>query len=223
MKIMKAGVLAKYETAGCTSFGTLLFAEKGKFRVRLGDAAYQVEAGEAFCILPGMPRERIGDWSSVSGGYILFEGAVPFAEGETLYPDESGKKILKSICFDGVGDAEMLFRHLHTALPEKGLKKRIRDYVKENLHTKLSLQSAAEDLGVSPLKLSAACKEAFGCGFAAYVSRERMCSAKHLLQNKTLNISDITKRLGFTSVQYFSICFKKETGLSPSDYRKYIK
>ncbi|MBQ7035970.1 MAG: helix-turn-helix domain-containing protein [Clostridia bacterium] len=223
MREQMAGDLSALLSIGHAAFYTLLYVEKGRIRVRLFDAAYEIEAGEAFLIPPDTYGERVGEWNLASGKYLLLHDAFSADECKVLYPDESGKRILKTACFDGAVDTEMLFRHLHAVLPKKGLAKRIRDYVKENLHTKLSLQTAAEDLGVSPVRLSAACKEALGCSFAAYVSRKRLDGAKHLLQNKTLKISDIAKKLGFSSKQYFSICFKKETGLSPSDYRKYIK
>ena len=225
MKIHKSGSFSGLQFIGHRACYMFLSLEKGKIRVRLGDSLYEIAAGETFLILPDTFGIRVGDWSCAVGGYALIEGALPIRECTVLYPDATAKKMLRVLFAEGEVDAEILFRHLHDVLPEGDsvLRKKIQGYVKKNLQKKLSLETAAEELGVSPLKLSGACKEAFGCGFGAYVSRIRMKDAKHLLQNKSLKISDITKRLGFASEQYFSIWFKKEMGMTPSDFRKYIK
>ena len=48
----------------------------------------------------------------------------------------------------------------------------------------------------------------------------RIQHAEHLIRNSTQNFSQIAYAVGFSDPKYFSKCFKKETGLTPSEYRK---
>ena len=47
--------------------------------------------------------------------------------------------------------------------------------------------------------------------------------AKKYLREDNYNISQIAELLGYSSVHYFSLQFKKETGMSPSEYSTSIK
>lgn len=50
------------------------------------------------------------------------------------------------------------------------------------------------------------------------IKRIRLSKANHLLKNKTGNISEIALEVGFNNPAYFSECFKKQFGVSPSQY-----
>ena len=59
--------------------------------------------------------------------------------------------------------------------------------------------------------------------FRQEVLNRRLSRAKELLKDPSLNqvpVSDIAWRLGFNSHSHFSRTFQKETGISPSDYRR---
>ena len=45
-------------------------------------------------------------------------------------------------------------------------------------------------------------------------------TAKNLLENTSFNISEISRAIGYENPLYFSRIFKKQSGLSPSEYRK---
>lgn len=52
------------------------------------------------------------------------------------------------------------------------------------------------------------------------IIEKRMAYAIKLLSDPGTNISDVAYRCGFSDPKYFTRCFKKATGLAPSDYRK---
>ena len=52
-----------------------------------------------------------------------------------------------------------------------------------------------------------------------YLQEFRINNAEILLSNTAKSISDIAEQCGFSDVYSFSHCFKKHTGLSPSEYR----
>lgn len=55
-----------------------------------------------------------------------------------------------------------------------------------------------------------------------YLSMIRVNQSKRLLWDTTLSVSQIAEACGFENVYYFSNCFKRHTGTSPSAYRKLI-
>ena len=62
--------------------------------------------------------------------------------------------------------------------------------------------------------------DSFGITPYEFVLRRRFSAAKNLLRNTTLPISEIAQRTAFCDDGYFSTCFKKRFGVSPSKYRK---
>ena len=48
----------------------------------------------------------------------------------------------------------------------------------------------------------------------------RMTNARSLLEDTDLQIKEIAERCGYKDALYFTQAFKKETGLTPSAYRK---
>lgn len=56
-----------------------------------------------------------------------------------------------------------------------------------------------------------------------YYCQKRIDAAKYYLKNTQMSVKCIAKTLSYTDTHYFSNCFKKETGLTPSQYRNIIK
>lgn len=55
-----------------------------------------------------------------------------------------------------------------------------------------------------------------------YILSIRMANAQSLLENTNYNITEISSIIGYENPLYFSQIFKKQNGISPSDYRKMI-
>lgn len=53
----------------------------------------------------------------------------------------------------------------------------------------------------------------------SYYNKKRTEAAKYYLKNTQINIKSIAQTLSYTDTHYFSNCFKKETGLTPAQYR----
>ena len=58
-----------------------------------------------------------------------------------------------------------------------------------------------------------------GKPFSIYIQFRQLELAKRLLVKGEGTAAEISVRLGFPSVQYFSFLFKKWTGVAPNDYR----
>ncbi|HOJ12463.1 MAG TPA: AraC family transcriptional regulator, partial [Clostridiales bacterium] len=93
--------------------------------------------------------------------------------------------------------------------------------IKENLtDAQLSLQSAAETLGVSATYLSRMFSEREGMTFVDFVTYAKMEYGRSLLLETELTLNEISSELNYASAQYFISRFKKHFDTTPSVYRK---
>ncbi|MBR4979130.1 MAG: helix-turn-helix domain-containing protein [Clostridia bacterium] len=63
-------------------------------------------------------------------------------------------------------------------------------------------------------------KEAVGYSPNKYLIKIRIDRAKQLLYDEGLTVKETAEIVGYTDINYFSRLFKKETGISPKDYKK---
>ena len=56
-----------------------------------------------------------------------------------------------------------------------------------------------------------------------YILSIRIINAENLLETTDYNLTEISRIIGYENPLYFSRIFKKQKGLSPSEYRKNIK
>ena len=55
-----------------------------------------------------------------------------------------------------------------------------------------------------------------------YVPQDEINKAKEMLMDHSKTVSQIALELGFTDSAYFDRVFKKEVGISPGKFRKYL-
>ena len=83
----------------------------------------------------------------------------------------------------------------------------------------LSLEDVASELNYSVSYISAILKKN-NTSFTKYLTDVRMEQAKVLLRNPDNKLLTIATKVGYDDPYYFSHCFKKNTGISPAEYRK---
>ena len=127
---------------------------------------------------------------------------------------------------EDVADAMNWLLHVHKGfmktLETENQKKQeieqIKDYILKNLDQNLNLPNVAELFHFNPNYFSQYFSKHVGKGFIDYLTQARIDLAKSLLVEKDLKISEVALRCGFDSAEYFSRVFKKNVGLSPSQY-----
>lgn len=96
------------------------------------------------------------------------------------------------------------------------------DYMKTYYNTPLDLDFLATKFFISKFTICREIKAVTGLTFSEYLTQLRINSAKKMLENSKFSVSEIARKVGFTTPEYFSKTFKKEVNLSPSEYRKQI-
>lgn len=81
----------------------------------------------------------------------------------------------------------------------------------------------ARRLNVSPKYLSATIKRLTGHSVTSYIDRYTVPILKELLNDERLSLSQISDRMNFSSLSYFSRYCTKHLGQSPSDYRQSLQ
>ncbi|MEU3626887.1 AraC family transcriptional regulator [Amycolatopsis coloradensis] len=83
-----------------------------------------------------------------------------------------------------------------------------------------SVGALAERIGVTPGYLTDAVKTATGRTAAQLMREARTREAKRFLLGTDLTVRQVASRVGFADPAYFCRFFRRETGLSPGDYRR---
>lgn len=96
----------------------------------------------------------------------------------------------------------------------------VASYMHSNYASEIRLESLAEMSHYTYSYFSSAFKEVFGIPVTEYLLAIRINKASTLLLTTSMNITQIASFSGFPDANYFARAFKKETGLSPSEYRK---
>lgn len=98
-----------------------------------------------------------------------------------------------------------------------------KNYIRENMQSKLTVSTLAETVGVSPQKLHRIVKENAGCSPSELCNQIRIERAAILLQCTEMTIKNIVFECGYNYPAYFGKIFKEYYGLSPVEYRFFTR
>jgi AraC-like DNA-binding protein/mannose-6-phosphate isomerase-like protein (cupin superfamily) len=100
------------------------------------------------------------------------------------------------------------------------LAQQIRRLLVSRVNDRLSISDVARQLGVSPTRAKQAFRSAFDTGIIAYYNQLKIWQAKRWLCDLSLNVEQVSEKLGYSSQSYFSRVFFRQTGETPSDFRR---
>ena len=93
-------------------------------------------------------------------------------------------------------------------------------YIEKNYVKKfVTLERIAESVSVSPSYLSSIFKKELGVSVVEYITDFRLKAAKGIMDGEPLlPVMQVAERVGYSDPYYFSKCFRKHFGVSPSSY-----
>ncbi|MGG5210590.1 GlxA family transcriptional regulator [Chryseobacterium sp. MIQD13] len=98
--------------------------------------------------------------------------------------------------------------------------KNIQDYIENNIEIRITVEFLAENFAMSKRTLIRRFKAATGNTPIEYIQRIKVERAKRELETNRKTVNEIMYAVGYTDNKAFRNIFKKNTGLSPIDYRK---
>lgn len=93
------------------------------------------------------------------------------------------------------------------------------DYIEMNLDRNIRAQELADLVGYSVTYFTRRFREETGFGISDYVKAARIERARILLETSDSSVQEISDKLGFTTRNYFTRCFREVTGKTPIEYR----
>lgn len=93
------------------------------------------------------------------------------------------------------------------------------EYISANFAENISLAGLADEFHLNPSYLSLLFKQVTGQSFKEYLNMVRVEEAKRLLADTDYSIMDVAVACGFNDQSYFTKIFKKQTGLTPKQFR----
>lgn len=101
-----------------------------------------------------------------------------------------------------------------------GLWAQIEYYIERNYIRSFSLEEMADDLGISISSICKTAKKHSNKTLHQLLTATRLKKAKKLLKETEMNINEISYMVGIQDYNYFTKIFKKNEGITPTEYRK---
>ena len=100
---------------------------------------------------------------------------------------------------------------------------RVVAYLGQHLSGRVTIETICKDNLIGRSQLQKIFSKKSGLGIIEYFSNMKIEAAKELIRTEQMNFTQISEKLGYTSIHYFSRQFKKVTGMTPSEYASSIK
>lgn len=227
----------------------ICFVAKGLLRWWVGDTTFEIHPGDILVMMPGVehgssdstlqpceyyalhidpsllsPAIRNAFESPGFGGYHPFQSEAGDLLKRIYQEHAEPKPFSEETC-------ESLLTLLITSLARNGMLnhpasqdnylvyRAMRSIVQAD-YGQLTVDALADQLRVSTVWLTRVFQKEVGQAPGEWIRARKLDEAKRLLTETNESVIAIAIRLGFGSSQYFATAFRRDTGLSPSEYRE---
>ena len=168
--------------------------------------------------LPLKSFTHIGDGYYLSRIFDLFQKLVR----EWISPDSFSKMYRERAYFMEVLHYFILWNSFKQNINYDKFRKveKVADYILSHYTEPVRLQDLSELIGLSQSYLQVIFKEVTGTSPIDYLINVRINRAKEFFKEGIMSVAQIAESVGFNDPFYFSRCFKKLEGMSPSEYCK---
>ena len=99
----------------------------------------------------------------------------------------------------------------------------IKEILDENLYVDFSFEDVMKHVSFSKSHVTRLFREQTGYSVMDYYRKQKIAEAERLISERELSFTQIAEALCFQSIHYFSKAFKKQTGMTPSEYRRSVR
>lgn len=118
--------------------------------------------------------------------------------------------------------AAALYQKGLTRLSADSMQEKLSHYLAEHLHEELTSEALCQALSISRTGLYYLSRQTYGCGIHEQITRLRVQKAMKLLGDTSLSNAQVGQQVGFSDDNYFYRVFRRQTGLTPRQYRDSI-
>ena len=93
-------------------------------------------------------------------------------------------------------------------------------FIDEHFSQPITLDEVSTTINRDPSYFCRLFKKTTNSTFTEYLNFVRICKSEKMLTGTDMSVSDISYRLGFSSVSYFNKIFRKYKNCTPTEYRK---
>jgi len=105
--------------------------------------------------------------------------------------------------------------------PDEEMMNRLMQFIEQHVSDEtLRVEDMADAVGLGRTVFYGRLKNIVGVSPSDFLRQVRMQRAGELVLRSKLSLSEIAYAVGFSDPKYFAKCFKKDTGVTPSEYRK---
>jgi hypothetical protein len=168
-------------------------------------------------IFSGLSQNIPDDHKLLELGINIYDGLYTWAKD--LYAQKHTQGPVEQLLLQVFHQYLYQSKHKKTPVWAKELKNMIQDQMDTNMV--ISLQQASEDLEINPAYLSREFSKHFDdLSFGDYIRKMRIEKALNFIQTSAYSLTEIAYLTGFSDQSHFTRIFKKQTGQTPSDYKK---
>ena len=145
-------------------------------------------------------------------------------EGVNLYSLQKMKKSLELSLIELISQTEGRegeASNIKNFKKERGAE--LSEFLRMNISRSLTLSEIAEAMAVSVSTLKNISLDSFGLSPISYFISLKLDAAKRMIRESSMNFTEISERLGFSGVHYFSRLFTKHVGMTPTEYAKSVE
>ena len=107
-----------------------------------------------------------------------------------------------------------------TSADETFVQKALESIENNMTNSEYTVEDLGKEVGMSRMQLYRKLKALTGQSANEFIRSIRLKRAAQLLEQNQLTVAEVTYEVGFTDLQYFRNCFKKQFNINPSEYGK---
>jgi AraC family transcriptional regulator len=171
--------------------------------------------------------ESVRPYSRLLEERVAFQGGLLAAIAGRIYQEFRRMDQAAPLAIEGLLLELLAAGARHSAVQASGAQPAWLGDVIEMLHSHTgshwTLSQLAAAVQVHPVTLARAFRRAHACSVGEYVRRLRIERAAQELGGTTRSIAEIAMTAGFADQSHFSNVFRRQTGMSPSAFRRSIR